>query len=323
MEGKRKQCGEEEDGVACADTSALPLRHWHYCLQADPVMAGEPGGNAICLLPGFSELPDEGNRQRLQWEHRKMLKAPDRLNASLQRRDDGEQTDSGLGAVEVGHKSGVSRTTQASTPGGRRGWKAPPGTMPEETPGDHAGRKRLGYAGGNAWDHAWRKRLGPLEKRREPHRRRGKHLGPHRRKRLGPRQAPGTTAGLPGTMEGKRLGPRQRNAWDYAGETPGIAPEEAPGTMPEEACLGPRGESAWDHAGGLQGATQRNAWDRAGGNTWGISEERSRQVRIRQHRPRRREKLACLTISRDRFRVWLYRRRETGAPLPESAQTDT
>uniref|UniRef100_UPI00054EB6C1 hypothetical protein n=1 Tax=Enterocloster asparagiformis TaxID=333367 RepID=UPI00054EB6C1 len=134
--GKRKPMWGRKRTVSAMLSFCIAFTSLACCLQADPVMAGEPQENAF-VVTGFSELPDEVTRQRVPvGTPEDEIKLPDRLNATAYREgDDSKQTDGGLGAVEVGDiNPGVSGTTQPPTQE-EEGAEKPPETMPEETPG--------------------------------------------------------------------------------------------------------------------------------------------------------------------------------------------
>ena len=134
--GKRKPLWGRKRTVSAMLSFCIAFTSLACCLQADPVMAGEPQENAF-VVTGFSELPDEVTRQRVPvGTPEDEIKLPDRLNATAYREgDDSKQTDGGLGAVEVGDiNPGVSGTTQTPTQE-EEGAEKPPETMPEGTPG--------------------------------------------------------------------------------------------------------------------------------------------------------------------------------------------
>ena len=134
--GKRKPMWGRKRTVSAMLSFCIAFTSLACCLQADPVMAGEPQENAF-VVTGFSELPDEVTRQRVPvGTPEDEIKLPDRLNATAYREgDDSKQTDGGLGAVEVGDiNPGVSGTTQTPTQE-EEGAEKPPETMPEGTPG--------------------------------------------------------------------------------------------------------------------------------------------------------------------------------------------
>ena len=269
--GKRKPMWGRKRTVSAMLSFCIAFTSLACCLQADPVMAGEPQENAF-VVTGFSELPDEVTRQRVPvGTPEDEIKLPDRLNATAYREgDDSKQTDGGLGAVEVGDiNPGVSGTTQTPTQE-EEGAEKPPETMPEGTPG----------------------------------------ITPEETPGTTPEETPGTTPGTapeetPGTTPEETPGTAPE-------ETPGTAPEETPGTAPEETP----GTTPEETPGTAPEETPGTAPEEIPGESSersGAGSDQTASLKAAEN--------ACLTISKRQIPCVAVPQ-ETGAPLPESAQTD-